>query len=67
MVLTALVIVAAVIAAVLVYATSKPDSFVVRRSIQIAALPEQIFPLIDDLHAQSAWSPFEKDPDMKRS
>src|SRR3984957_19725755 len=51
---------------VLVYAASKPDTFQVRRSTSIAAPPEKIFPMIDDLRAQSAWSPFEKDPNMKR-
>ncbi len=39
----------------------------VRRSASIAAPPEKIFPMIDDLRAQSAWSPFEKDPNMKRT
>lgn len=62
-----LIVVAVAIAAVLAYAASKPDSFAVQRSALIDAPPEQIFPLIDDLHAQSAWSPFEKDPEMKRT
>ena len=62
-----LVVVAVVLAGVLAYAASKPDNFTVQRSTIIAAPPEQIFPLIDDLRAQSAWSPFEKDPDMKRT
>ncbi len=66
--LTTVVIVAAVaIAAVLVYAATKPDTFIVSRSALIHAAPQDIFPLIDDLHAQSAWSPFEKDPNMKRT
>ena len=56
-----------VVAAILIYAATKPDTFMVRRSTLIAAPPEKIFPMIDDLHAQSAWSPFEKDPDMKRT
>ena len=51
----------------LAYAASKPDTFAVSRTVLIAARPEQIFPMIDDLHAQSAWSPFEKDPNMKRT
>ncbi len=55
------------IAAVLVYAAIKPDTFLVRRSALIHAAPEDIFPLIDDLQAQSAWSPFEKDPNMTRT
>lgn len=58
---------AVAVAVLLAYAASKPDTFAVQRSTIIAAPPEQIFPLIDDLHAQSAWSPFEKDPAMKRT
>jgi len=66
--ITILVIaVVAALAAVLAYAASKPDSFAVQRSALIDAPPERIFPLIDDLRAQSAWSPFEKDPAMKRT
>lgn len=66
--ITIIIIAAAVlVAAVFAYAASKPDTFTVRRAALIAAPPEQIFPLIDDLHAQSAWSPFEKDPNMKRT
>jgi uncharacterized protein YndB with AHSA1/START domain len=67
MITVVVIAVAVVSAAVLAYAASKPDSFAVQRSIVIAAPPEQIFPLIDDLRAQSAWSPFEKDPNMKRT
>ncbi|HZR60147.1 MAG TPA: SRPBCC family protein [Xanthobacteraceae bacterium] len=67
MITIVLIAVAVALAAVLAYAASKPDSFAVQRSALIDASPERIFPLIDDLHAQSAWSPFEKDPDMKRT
>jgi uncharacterized protein YndB with AHSA1/START domain len=55
------------IAAILIYAATKPDSFSVERTTAIAAPAEKIFPLIDDLHAHHAWSPFEKDPAMKRT
>jgi uncharacterized protein YndB with AHSA1/START domain len=67
MITTILIVVAVVLVAILGYAATKPDTFMVRRSTTIAAPPERIFPMIDDLHAQSAWSPFEKDPDMKRT
>lgn len=68
MIVTALVIIAVIaVAAMLAYAASKPDTFTVRRTAVIAAPPERIFPLLDDLRAQSTWSPFEKDPDMKRT
>ena len=67
MIVTILIVIAVAVAAVLAYAASKPDTFMVRRSAAIAAPPEKIFPMIDDLRAQSAWSPFEKDPNMKRT
>lgn len=56
------------IAAVLIYAATKPDDFRVVRSTTIKAPPEKIFPLISDLHAWGPWSPYEKrDPAMKRT
>jgi uncharacterized protein YndB with AHSA1/START domain len=67
MIVTILIVIAVAFAAVLAYAASKPDTFLVRRSASIAAPPEKIFPMIDDLRAQSTWSPFEKDPNMKRT
>jgi uncharacterized protein YndB with AHSA1/START domain len=67
MITTILIVAALAVAAVLAYAATKPDTFMVRRSASIAAPPEKIFPMIDDLRAQSAWSPFEKDPNMKRT
>ncbi len=60
-----LVVVAAV-AIVLLLALTKPDTFHVERTTSINALPEQIFPHINDLHAWEAWSPYLKlDPAMK--
>jgi uncharacterized protein YndB with AHSA1/START domain len=59
---------AVVAAGIVGYASTKPDTFTISRSISIAAPPEAIFPLINDLRKMSEWSPFEKkDPDMKRS
>jgi uncharacterized protein YndB with AHSA1/START domain len=56
------------IAAVLILASRKPDSFSVQRSASIHAPPEKIFPLINDFHQWRAWSPYEnKDPDMQRT
>lgn len=62
-----LIVVAVVIAGILAYAATKPDEFLVQRSIRIDAAPESVFPLINNLHAQALWSPFEKDPNMKRT
>lgn len=61
-----LIAVAVVIAAVMIYAATKPDTFVYQRSTTINAPAEKIFPLINNLKAMTTWSPFEKDPTMKR-
>ncbi len=54
--------------AVLIYASTKPDSSSFSRSIHIAAPPEKIFPLIDDPRAMNEWNPFVKaDPNVKLS
>jgi uncharacterized protein YndB with AHSA1/START domain len=60
-------VIAVILIAVLVYAATKPDGFRIQRTKAINAPPEKIFPLIDDLRAHTAWSPFEKDPAMKRT
>ncbi|AHB48497.1 polyketide cyclase [Hyphomicrobium nitrativorans NL23] len=57
---------AALAGAVVAYAWTRPDTFRFARSTRIAAAPEAIFPLINDLKAFSSWSPFErKDPNIK--
>jgi hypothetical protein len=57
-----------VIAAVLIVAATKPDTFSVQRSTSIRAPADKIFPFINDFHAWSAWSPYEKrDPALKRT
>jgi len=56
------------IAAVLILAATKPDTFTVRRAASIQAPPEKIFLLINDFNRWGAWSPWEKkDPGMKRT
>jgi carbon monoxide dehydrogenase subunit G len=61
-------VVGAIIAAVLVFAATKPDTFVVERGIAINAPPEAIFPFINDFHQWNAWSPYEHvDPNMQRT
>jgi uncharacterized protein YndB with AHSA1/START domain len=63
----ALVIVV-LLAAVLIIASTKPDTFRVQRATSIKAPPEKIFALINDFHSWSAWSPYEKlDPAMKKT
>ena len=56
------------IAAILIYAATKPKDFRVRRSTGIKARPEKIFPLINDFRSWPSWSPYEnRDPAMKRT
>jgi len=60
--------IAVVIAAVLIFAATRPDTFRIERSASIKAPPEKIFPHINDLRTWGEWSPWEKiDPDMKRT
>lgn len=55
-----------IIAAILVYATTKPSTFRVERSISINAAPEKVMPLIDNFHNWDRWSPWAHiDPNMK--
>ena len=47
---------------------SKPNTFQVRRSLAINAPAARIFPLIDDFHAWTRWSPWENiDADLART
>jgi uncharacterized protein YndB with AHSA1/START domain len=56
------------IVVVVVAVATRPDSFRVERSLEIAAPASAVFPLINDFHKWEGWSPWEKlDPGMKRS
>jgi hypothetical protein len=70
--MTAIIIIAVIlalaIAAVLILAATKPDTFSVQREIDVKASPDRIFPLINDFQQWGSWSPWEnKDPSMQRS
>ncbi|MFH0350442.1 MAG: SRPBCC family protein [Chromatiales bacterium] len=57
-----------VIAALLMFAATRPDSFRIERSPGIKASPEKVFAFINDFRQWTPWSPWEKiDPDLKRS
>jgi uncharacterized protein YndB with AHSA1/START domain len=61
-------VIAILIAAVLAYAATKPDSFRIERTTTIKAPPERIFTLINDFRQWEAWSPWERiDPSIKRT
>jgi len=65
---TILIVLVVVVVAILIYAATKPDTFVVQRSAGIKAPPERIFALISDFKAWPQWSPYEKrDPAMQRT
>lgn len=56
------------IAALLLWAATRPDSFSVERRIVIQAPMDKLQPLVTDFHRWADWSPWEKlDPAMKRS
>lgn len=62
------IVVVVIIAGILIFAATKPDTFRVQRAADIKAPPEKIFALINDFKAWPAWSPWEKkDPAMKRT
>jgi uncharacterized protein YndB with AHSA1/START domain len=65
---TIALIVVALIAGVLIFASTKPDTFSVQRSTTIKAPPEKVFAVLNDFHRWPEWSPWEKlDPAMKRT
>lgn len=56
------------VVAVLVYASTRPDTFRVQRTATIQAPPEKIYAQLADFQRWPAWSPWEKkDPAMKRT
>jgi uncharacterized protein YndB with AHSA1/START domain len=62
------VVLAFVIAAVLIMAATKPDTFRIERAARLTAPAEKIFPLISDFHQWLNWSPWEgRDPALKRT
>jgi uncharacterized protein YndB with AHSA1/START domain len=61
-------VLAIVVAAVLIFAATRPDNFSIRRVAIINSPPERIFSLISDFRQRGGWSPWEtKDPSMKRA
>jgi Polyketide cyclase / dehydrase and lipid transport len=62
------IIIVVLIAGVLIFAATKPNTFRVQRSVIINAQPKRIFAFINDFHKWDVWSPYEKlDPAMKRT
>src|SRR5262245_45260608 len=68
MVLTILLVVAVIIVLLVVFVATRPPVFHIERSIAIAAPPENAFVQVNDFHAWTAWSPWEKlDPQLQRT
>jgi carbon monoxide dehydrogenase subunit G len=68
MVIKLLIIAVAIVAAILIFAATRPASIRVERSVRISAPPEKIFPLINDFHYWDGWAPQDReDSTMKRS
>ncbi len=68
MALKILLIAVVIVAAILLYAATKPSTFRIERSIEIHATAEKIFPLIDNFHNWSRWAPQDReDPTNKRT
>jgi hypothetical protein len=56
------------VAAILILALTKPDTFSVQRTVAIQAPPDKILPLNEDFHFWASWSPWENvDPNMKKT
>ena len=65
---TIAIVVVVLIAGILIFAATKPDTFHIQRATNIKAPPEKIFALIHDFHSWGSWSPYERlDPTMKRT
>lgn len=65
---TALLVIIAVMAAFLIYAASRPNTFSLVRSAEFRAPPERVFGQLNDFKNWAAWSPWEEmDPSMQRS
>lgn len=56
------------VAALLLYAATRPSTFRIERTVMIDAAPAAIYPYMSDFHKGRLWVPYEtKDPHMKRT
>ena len=66
--LVALLVFVAAIVALLAYASTRPSTFRIERSIRIAAPMLQVAEQLDDFHTWQSWSPWEAiDPTLQRT
>jgi Polyketide cyclase / dehydrase and lipid transport len=65
--ITTLIVLLAVLAVLLGYIVTRPDTFRIERSIAIDVAPEVIFSHINDFRKWGEWSPWDKmDPTLER-
>lgn len=58
----------AAIGTLLVVVAMRPDKFHIERSAQVKVPPATVFPLVNDFHGWTEWSPWDKlDPNLKRT
>jgi uncharacterized protein YndB with AHSA1/START domain len=63
-----LLVIVALVAGILIYASTKPNTFSIVRKLKINASPEKVFAEINDFNRWKLWSPWEtKDPAMQRT
>jgi uncharacterized protein YndB with AHSA1/START domain len=68
MLVKVLIFINILLAAILVFAATKPNTIRVQRSIEIGAPPAKIFALLKDFHEWPQWAPQDKDdPGMTRA
>ena len=60
-------VVVLLVIALLAFTAKRPAEFRIQRSAQIDAPPDVVFSIINDLHKWGLWSPFERDPNMKKT
>jgi len=62
----AAIVLAVAVAALLLYAATRPDTLQIQRSMEIQAPAERIRSLINDMQRFNTWNPYnQKDPAMK--
>jgi hypothetical protein len=65
--MTIIAVILVLIVGLLAYAAAQPAAFRIARLAAIKAPADKIYPLIDDFHAWTGWSPYEKlDPEMRK-
>jgi Polyketide cyclase / dehydrase and lipid transport len=68
MVRKVLIGIAAVVVLFIIVVVTRPSTFHIERSVSMAAPPANAFGQVNDFHAWSGWSPWEKlDPQMKKT